>query len=268
MERDRAQLGSLGLVQRDVRLVHEQMAALGPERFGEPDADGSAARGESRRVIDLMCERQPVPVAAAGQESHELVAAGAIDDPCVADGPPETLGDLADVGVARRMPVRVVDLLQPVEVDRHQRQHGSGRAAVRQCVGEVVMKRPVVAEVRQVVGPRLPLELFDPCVGRRPPPVRRNDQEPSAGEHREGPRRSLDRPAIDPAGVQYRHLAVDRAQQGQHDDHERRKCQQGTRQRSPRQGSFAPQGLFLIDSCSARIPPIGVLCRKPGLPWL
>ena len=67
-----------------------------------------------------------MPRAPAGQDDHELVAAGAVDAAVGADDFAEAVADLPDLHVAGRMAVAVVDLLQAVEVDRQQRERLRG----------------------------------------------------------------------------------------------------------------------------------------------
>ena len=58
------------------------------------------------------------------------------------------------------MSLAVVDLLQPVKVDRHQREDGARPGASLHLEREVVMKGPMVAEPGQVVGAGLHLEAL------------------------------------------------------------------------------------------------------------
>ena len=138
-------------------------------------------------MVDLVGQRQPVPVTPAGQEHHELVATCPVDGSLACDSLLQALGDLLDVLVARRVAVRVVDLLEAVEVDRHQRQHCTARGAARDRLGEVVVKAAMVAESRQAVRSRLLLELLDAGVGAvsRSASGSGGEQEPRAGQHRD-----------------------------------------------------------------------------------
>ncbi len=159
------------------------------------------------------------------------------------------------------MAVRVVDLLEAVEVDRHQRQDGTGRGAARDRLGQVVVKAAVVAESRQVVRSRLLLELLDACVGavsRRGVRQCRDEQQPAAGEHRDRDCGSLgegEQLSLAPRGAAS-NLIVDRAHQREdHDDASAASAAIGAHQRIPRQGNVTPQGLFLFDSCPGANPP-------------
>ena len=82
------------------------------------------------------------------------------------------------------MPLAVVDLLQPVQVDRHQREDGARLRASLNREREVVMKGPMVTEPGQVVRAGLHLEALqldvalgrlavrDRCVGQASDPNR------------------------------------------------------------------------------------------------
>ena len=60
------------------------------------------------------------------------------------------------------MPEDVVDLLQIVEVDQHERHGTSAAAGLRESAIEVCLEGAVVAQVREAVQERLVLESLEP----------------------------------------------------------------------------------------------------------
>ena len=126
--------------------------ATGPIDSVRPMLERALLDRRARRLVDLVSERECVPVALARQQHHELVAADAVDGPVTGRRLPEHLADAFDVAVARLVALRVVDLLQPVEVERHQREDRARRGAAVDLRPEVVMEGAMVPEARQVVG--------------------------------------------------------------------------------------------------------------------
>ena len=89
-------------------------------------------------------------VLGAGQQDHELVAA----DACERVGRPEqrleARADRLQQQIAGRVAERVVDLLEAVEVDHHQRERLGSRAAPRQLL-EAVEQEPAVRKARELI---------------------------------------------------------------------------------------------------------------------
>ena len=137
------------------------MPCLGARRLGDADADGPPPEGGTRQLVDRAGHCEGVPAAAVGQQQRELVAARAVDRAFAARRLAQAFARLPQICVAGLMPLRVVDPLQPVEVDRHQ---GEGRAAGGtglHCGGEVVVEGAVVAKAGEAVGRGLELGLLE-----------------------------------------------------------------------------------------------------------
>ncbi len=60
-----------------------------------------------------------------GGEDREFVAPEARDQIAVADGPEQALGDEDQQLAARRVPMHVVDRLEPVEIEQEHRMRGA-----------------------------------------------------------------------------------------------------------------------------------------------
>ena len=73
-------------------------------------------------VAELLRQGGRVVDAGLGQEEHELLAAVAADDVGRPQVGPDRLGDAAQDDVAGGVAVRVVDLLEVVDVDERDRQ--------------------------------------------------------------------------------------------------------------------------------------------------
>ncbi len=128
-----------------------------------------------------------MPCPPAGQDDHELVAAGAVDAAVDTDDFAKAVGDLPDLQVARRMTATVVDRLQPVEVDGEQRERLRGLGSTRDRQTEVVLEGAAIPEARQRVGASLCRELVDASL------VRALDATAVASHHPEEEERPLDR---------------------------------------------------------------------------
>ena len=124
-----AAAGGLGRVEREVGIADQRVGA-GPARV----ADGDADRGADRHLVafdhvgprDLLDQRpgerfQQADVDAAGKHRLELVAAETPDLAVIAHHRLQPLGDLAQQRVADRVAERVVDVLEPIEIDHEQR---------------------------------------------------------------------------------------------------------------------------------------------------
>ena len=124
-----AAAGGLGGVEREVG-VADQGVGAGASRVADRDPD----RRSDRHLValdhvgprDLLDQRarerfEQADVGAAGQHRLEFVAAEPPDLAVVAHDRFQPLGDLAKQGIADRMAERVVDVLEPIEVDHEQR---------------------------------------------------------------------------------------------------------------------------------------------------
>ena len=119
----------LGGVKRKVGVADERVGA-GTARVADGDSDRRADRDlvsfdhiGSRDLLDQRSgERfEQADVDRAGKHRLELVAAEAADLAVVAHHRLQALGDLAKQRVADRVAERVVDVLEPVEIDHEQR---------------------------------------------------------------------------------------------------------------------------------------------------
>ena len=123
-----AAAGGLGGVKRKVGVADEGVGAGAPGI-----ADGNADRGSDRDLVafdhvgarDLLDQRprerfEQADVGAAGEHGLEFVAAQPADLAMVAHHRCQPIGDLAKQRVADRMAERVVDVLEPIEVDHEQ----------------------------------------------------------------------------------------------------------------------------------------------------
>ena len=104
---------------------------------GDAEARRHAERPAGHRVDDELAEpqvelgrapQQPIAINETGQEERELVAPDPRADIARPQARPQARADLAQHRIAGGMAVRVVDLLEIVEVDRHQRSRRAGHA--------------------------------------------------------------------------------------------------------------------------------------------
>ncbi|VXD06931.1 hypothetical protein SPHINGOT1_70217 [Sphingomonas sp. T1] len=166
-----------GVVEREVGPPHDvdRVAALPAMRHDQPGR-GAALDGTAK---DLEADRtgRDHPFAGEqgaglvrGTEQHaEFVAAKSRDQRTLGRGPAKDRADLTDQRVAGKVPQRVVDQLEPVEIDHHRREPPiragafGKRAEERQPVGRVgqrVVRRQMDRTAfigRQLGGPDLEL---------------------------------------------------------------------------------------------------------------
>src|SRR5262245_54540044 len=121
---------ALGLIERLVGALHQVVKALHPGvRFGHADADGDP----HGNAIPLEWRRlQPLPHLVGvphrflprglRQQQDELLSAEAGQDVRASDVASADIGDMADDGVTCVMAEAVVDRLEQVDVEDHQRQ--------------------------------------------------------------------------------------------------------------------------------------------------
>ena len=110
---------------------------------GTPSGPGASAIAASERLDDPL----HAGAGGAGRDERELVAADPRQAVAVAHHARAGLGDRAQDRVARRVAVLVVDGLEAVEVEEHER----GRAAVLGRPRERVVEAAAVEEARQRV---------------------------------------------------------------------------------------------------------------------
>ena len=137
--------GALGLVHGDVGVAQQGrdvLAVVGLERDADRGAelDGDAAHVERERQGAVQAGGHLADGTAMGQDGQdgELVASEAGQDVVAAQHLAQADGDVDEQAVALLMAHRVVDLLEAVEVDEHER----GERAVAAGVGQRPWRRP------------------------------------------------------------------------------------------------------------------------------
>ena len=151
----------LGVVHRGVGLLEQPVrVAIVIEDCRVGDRDPEAGGHRHRAVADLdrevddrgdaLSHRDGVRRALQrGQEHHELIATEPRDAVHGAHGDQEPFGDLAQDRVAGGMAVRVVDLLEAVEVDEDQAGRLPRALGQGQGLGEAIDQQVAVGESRQ-----------------------------------------------------------------------------------------------------------------------
>jgi hypothetical protein len=171
-----------GLVGAPDRLVGVDLAAgdhAQPDARGGRQAVGAAGGGRGDRGDDALGDdRRAIGLEVLGHDD-ELVAAEAGDRVAGPDGAGDALGDVAQHLVADVVPERVVDKLQPVQVDEEHRQRRPGPPRPRERVRQPVeQQRPVRQPGQRVV--RRPVDQLlgrTPALDRDPRQLRRVAQE-------------------------------------------------------------------------------------------
>ncbi len=155
-------------IKREIGVADEVIAALsveGRDRDADRGADDAAAaldRIGLRQAGDDV-GRQLAQFAAIldiGEDDLEFVAAKPADHFAVADDLEQSFGDLFQQRVARRMAECVVDLLEPVEVDQHDRARALLLRERGQGGVELFRDVEAVGETRQRVIEREPRRVF------------------------------------------------------------------------------------------------------------
>ena len=139
------QVGGVAAVGRERRDAHR-----GAERHRGP-IEGDRLRQRLRDALHRVLHRARAP-AEVGQHDDELVAAEPRHQVALAHRAPQPARDLAQRLVTRRVPVRVVDRLEAVEVEHQQPDRPRPRARPRQRGVERPLQRAPVGEPGQRVG--------------------------------------------------------------------------------------------------------------------
>ena len=130
--------------------------------LGDADRDGDPARELQLDRVEALREpprkRDRALDAAVGHDHRELLAADPADDVAGADGRAEVVGQLGQHLVADRVPEDVVDLLEVVDVDHHDRDVRVLGGGERQLAPKALVEVAVVVEAGQRVGLRLALQ--------------------------------------------------------------------------------------------------------------
>ncbi len=157
----------LRTVQREVRVAdqHGRRVAVGRR---DRDADARADlvdlpvdQERSRQHLDdALGERTDAgEVRDVAGEDRELVAADPCDERAVAHDRREASRDADQQRVADRMAVRVVDVLEAVEVERQQRERAAFRAPRRQHLLDRRVEARAIREAGQRIAVREPAHL-------------------------------------------------------------------------------------------------------------
>ena len=113
-----------------------------PSSMATPPTSKGRARARCRRRGHLA---HGAPVGHVGQD-RELVAAEAGQDVVAAQQLAQALGDVDEQAVALLVAHRVVDLLEAVEVDEHERRERAVAGGVRQRSGAVLMELRAIGQ--------------------------------------------------------------------------------------------------------------------------
>ncbi len=157
---------ALRVVHRHVGAAHQRLrvgAVLGEHRDADARADLAPRSLDDERRLeraeDFLADAQRGPHVARGRKDEgELVAAEARDRVGLAHQLPEARGDLLQHDVAAVVAERVVDLLEPVQIEKHQSDRLSAPARdAHRLVHPVEQERPV-RKAREHVVERLLLE--------------------------------------------------------------------------------------------------------------
>ena len=135
--------------------------------------------------MDPRRRLQHVVGAPGGHHHAELVAAEARDRVGVAKGAAEANRQLPEQLVAARMPERVVDLLETVEVEQQDRCAAAGASRVREGGLDPVVEEHAVRQAREAVVERLVLDLLHVRVDLAGRPT--EDGEQRDEEHQQHP---------------------------------------------------------------------------------
>ena len=139
---------------------------LGPDGDTGGDRELSDGFGLERRQLlaDPLRERGRAVDVSCGKDHRELLTADSADHVACTHGRAEDVGDLLEQVVADPVSVDVVDLLEVVEVEHHDRDRLVRGRRAQELLPEPVMEGAVVVEAGQ--GVRLGLVL-EPCADVR-----------------------------------------------------------------------------------------------------
>ncbi len=146
-------MDALGADQREVGLAHQLVLGAQLERLG--DAGGHRERhavlARLRGGAQALGELHRAVGAGGRQRDRELVAADAIGAVAGALGRADGLGERLQALVAGLVAAGVVDRLEVVEVDQHERERRVGAADALELAREVFVERAVVAQAGERV---------------------------------------------------------------------------------------------------------------------
>src|SRR3954451_925 len=146
---DRCRRVAVGREDGDTRRERDLQLQTGHGDRPSPDGVADALGGVARALPACL-----------GKDDDELLAAVAAHDVDLADLVTDAVGDLHHDRVADRMAVRVVDLLEQVEVEHQDGQGAVEPAGALDLPGQGRLEEPVVAEAGEAVGDRQALRLL------------------------------------------------------------------------------------------------------------
>ncbi len=170
---DLASPALLCLIEGEVRMAQQRIErhpVLRRDRVSDARAAHAVRHLHRERMRelgeDVPCGAVHVCRAGAGQHDQELVAADPGDLVARAHGGAQPVGHLLENGVAGGMAERVVDVLESIEIDRHQRQRLVGLGGLVQVPLEQIEECGAAPEVRQGVALCQRLDALERLVAR------------------------------------------------------------------------------------------------------
>ena len=199
----------LGPAQRVVGVLDQGIGVVAVVRE-QRDADAGACgqlvavhlRRRPQHVQQLLRDpRRGLGTGRAQEQHHELVAAQPCDRVALAQLLDEPVGDTLDDLVPGDQPQRIVDQLEPVEIDQHHRQQLAGATRPLDRLGQAVVEQQAVGQPGQriVVGEAAQRLL------RLPPP-----RQVAQHQHDHPPITLLDDAALDLHGQEFAGAAAER----------------------------------------------------------
>ena len=149
--------GLLGLVQRSVGRMEELPGgdAMHGEA-GHPAADRHllllAGEGRSDLRSEPLGELIALLLVRLRGEHGELLSSKPRDDVAGPRRPPQGIGELDQGAVAGGVPESIVELLEPIQVEHHDRQRPPAAGRALELAGEPTLELPAVREPGQGVG--------------------------------------------------------------------------------------------------------------------
>src|SRR4029453_15865733 len=123
---DDATSGPLRFVESEIGAAHERFRTLAVTRLSDAPGKGDARPMNGRLAQPPLGEGEPPPRALIRKEHHELVPADPVGRVARAHRRAQALSEGAETGVPGLVAERVVDLLQPVEVEHYEAKAGPG----------------------------------------------------------------------------------------------------------------------------------------------
>src|SRR5579862_739271 len=103
-------------------------------------------------IADSLCDRMSGRDVSATEDDHELFASPAPDHVGLPQLRLDRHDDGAETGVTRRMPVRIVDLLEVVQIDKQQGDRQAARSSAHASCIQPLYERAPVQHAGQWIG--------------------------------------------------------------------------------------------------------------------